>query len=493
MRRGYIAIILLLLSSLACSLFGSATQAPPVATSSLPQITASPKAQVTASPQSQITASPSPQGTSTSQPGITQPAATQSISTPTAVTPTKTPYPTSVLDAALTSQINQIQSQVVQERELQPKESVPVVLLSPDQLRQNTINDYQSGYSDQQAADDVIELSAIGLLNPGFNLRQLMIDLQSEEVAGYYDNDTKEMFVVQGEGFQGPERLTYSHEYTHALQDQNYDIKNGLNYNDAACKENSEHCAAVQALLEGDATVSQILWYQNYATNLDKKQINNFYNTFQSPVLDGAPAFLKDDFSFPYDQGEKFVEDLYTQGGWQAVDAVYQDPPVSTEQILHPNLYPSDTPIPVKLPDLTTTLGQGWRESARDQMGEWYTYLVLARGVNENARLDDKTAQSAAAGWGGDNYVVLHNDTTGQTAFVMKTVWDTTNDASEFASAFEKYATTRFGVNPTQQGNTTTWTYDGGVTSLYLSGDTTIWITAPDETSMQSLTGAVQQ
>ena len=148
-----------------------------------------------------------------------------------------------------------------------------------------------------------------------------------------------------------------------SLQDQNYDIKNGLNYNDDACEVDTERCAAIQALLEGDATFSQTFWYQNYATNQDKQQISDFYNSLKSPVYDSAPAFLKEDFVFPYNQGATFVQDIYSQGGWPAVDAVYQDPPVSTEQILHPNLYPSDKPIPVTLPDLTTALGEGWRES----------------------------------------------------------------------------------------------------------------------------------
>ena len=397
-----------------------------------------------------------------------------------------------MLDAALTNEIDQIQTQVEQERGLQPDHPVPVVLLSPDELRQNVVNDFLADYTDEEVADDVLELSTIGLLEPDFDFRNFYIDLLSEQVAGYYDNDTGEMFVVQGQGFEGPERLTYSHEYTHVLQDQNYNIKNGLNYSDDACEVDTERCAGIQALLEGDATLSQTFWYQNYATNQDKQQISDFYNSLKSPVYDSAPAFLAEDFVFPYDQGATFVQDMYVKGGFPAVDAVYQDPPVSTEQILHPDLYPSDKPIPVTLPDLTTALGEGWREVSRNQMGEWYTYLILARGADANARLDDATAQSAAAGWGGDNYVVLHNDATGQTAFVMKTVWDTANDAAEFASAFEKYATDRFGVSGTTQGNTTTWSYDGGVTTLYQSGDTTIWITAPDPASVQTLAGLVQ-
>ena len=217
---------------------------------------------------------------------------------------------------------------------------MPVVLLSPDQLRTNVVNDFLADYTDEENADDVLELSIIGLLDPGFDLRSLYIDLLSEQIAGYYDNETAEMFVVLGQGFQGPERLTYSHEYTHVLQDQNYDIKYGLNYNDDACEVDTERCAAIQALIEGDATVSQAIWFQYYATADDKQQVSDFYNSLKSPVYDNAPAFLKEDFVFPYNQGSTFVQDLYSNGGWASVDAAYLNPPDSTEQILHPNLYP---------------------------------------------------------------------------------------------------------------------------------------------------------
>lgn len=265
-----------------------------------------------------------------------------------------------------------------------------------------------------------------------------------------------------------------------------------MNYNDDACEVDSERCAAIQAVIEGDATISQAIWYQYYSTADDKKQIDAFYNSLKTPIYDSAPEFLKEDFVFPYNQGAAFVQDIFTQGGWSAVDNVYKNPPISTEQILHPEKYPSDTPVPVDLPDVAAALGDGWREVSRNQMGEWYTYLVLAKGVDANARLDENTAKDAAAGWGGDEYVVLHNDSTGQTAFVMKSVWDTNQDADEFAAAFNDYATARFGVTPTQQGDTTTWTYADGMTSLYHSGNTTIWITAPDAATAQTINGVVQ-
>jgi len=475
MRRGYVLIITLLISSLACGFISTATPVP--TRTSLP---------------TQAIPTKAPTDTPGAEPVGSQTPTTEVTTSPTQEEPTKTPYPTSVLDAQLTTEINLIQSQVIEERSLQPKHPVPFVLLSTDQLRQNVVTDYEANHTDEDVSDEVLQYSLLGLLDPGFDLRTLEINLQSEQIAGYYDPETGEMFVVQGQGFQGPERLTFSHEYTHVLQDQNYDLEHGLNYNDDTCEADSGYCAAVQALIEGDATVSEFIWLYYYATSQDKDQVDAFNNSLKTPIFDSAPAFMQDDLLFPYNQGSTFVMDFLNNGGWSAVDALYHKPPVSTEQILHPSLYPADTPIPVDLPDLTTTLGAGWREVTRNLMGEWYTYLILARGVNANARLDDTTAQAAAAGWGGDEYLVLHNDATSVSAFVMKTVWDTTNDASEFASGLEKYANTRFGVTATQLGDTLTWSYSGGYSSLTLSGNTTIWIITPDSSTAQTITGLVQ-
>ncbi len=475
MRRGYFVLILLILSTLAC---GSISKVTPVSTdTNIP----------TEAISTQI---PSEKPSVT--PGITQVASGETTTAPTQEESTKTPYPTSVLDSSMTSQIDLIQSQVIEERGLQPNHPVPVILLSPAELHQNVTNDFLADYTDEEMADDVLELSIIGLLEPGYDFKSFYTDLLSEQVAGYYDNDTSEMFVVQGEGFKGPEHLTYAHEYTHVLQDQNYDIKNGLNYSDEACEVDTERCAAVQALIEGDASLSEYTWFQYHASTQDQQDIIEFMTSMTSPVYDRAPAFLQDDFVFPYSQGLTFVQDLFDQGGWTAIDAAYKNPPVSTEQILHPELYPSDAPIPVDLPDLATTLGDGWREVSRNQMGEWYTYLILARAANANARLDDTTAQDAAAGWGGDEYVVLHNESTGSTAFVMKTVWDTKADAEEFSNAVQQYADIRFGVPATQHGDTLTWNYADGYSSFYHSGDTTVWIIAPDSSTAEKLAGSVQ-
>lgn len=388
----------------------------------------------------------------------------------------------------ITRQMDTIQSEVVRLRDLQPEGPVNRALLTPDQLRQKVIDDFLKDYSPEEAADDTISLSAFGLLEPDFDLLDFYIELYSEQVAGFYDDQDKTMYVVQGEGFNGNERLTYAHEYVHALQDQNFDLENGLNYSDQACEEESERCSAVQALLEGDASSLEIEWLTNYATNQDLNDIQQFYNTYQSPVYDSAPAYLKEDFVFPYLNGQTFVEHLKSQDGWQSVNEAYRNLPVSTEQILHPDRYPDDQPVQVVPPGLSEVLGPDWREVDRGVMGEWYTYLILGYSANPRARLDEITAQDAAAGWGGDAYVVYYDDQAKDYVMVLRTVWDTEADANEFSAAFNDYAEARFNTsgNSSRPG-ITIWDQPGRYVELRTTQKTTTWLFTPDQASAQDV------
>ncbi len=402
--------------------------------------------------------------------------------TPTQASTNPTPSPLSEdIPAEVASEMNEIERQVIALRGLPPKGKVGRALLTPQELRQRVIDDFLDDYTDEEARDDALTLAAFGLLESGFDLYNFYLELLSEQIAGFYDDETKQMYVIQGKGFHGPERLTYAHEYTHALQDQNFDFKNGLGYTDEACEQDSERCAAIQALLEGDASTLELEWFTNHATPQDIFEIQQFYSNYQSPIFDSAPEFLQEDFLFPYTYGQTFVQSLHDQGGWDAVDRAYQDLPLSTEQIIHPDRYPDDKPIPIDLPDLAGSLPEGWREIDRGVMGEWYTYLILAFGLDPDARLNESQAQAASEGWGGDAYVVLYNEQTDDTAMILSTNWESTDEAAEFTSAFEEYANARFGPFTHKTGNRWTWKSSSEVTVFILNKANSVWVLAPDE------------
>jgi hypothetical protein len=380
------------------------------------------------------------------------------------------------IDPKISHQMDEIELQVMMERGLKPSDSIDRKLYSKDQLQEKIAQDFLKDYSTEDAENEAIVLSSFGLLDPDFDLLALYTELYSEQVAGFFDTETKEMVVVQGEDFGGLERFVYAHEYTHVLQDQNFDLENGLRYNQEDCEEDTERCSAILALIEGDATLSQLQWFMNNASPTDRSELLEMITKeTESPVFDSAPEFITLGITFPYEYGFMFVDHLYRNGGWGTVDRAYQNPPVSTEQILHPNRYPDDKPIPVSLPDFEGILDNGWKEIDRDVVGEWYSYLILSKGLDKNARLDEKQAESATQGWGGDSYVVYYNFETDETIMVLRSVWDSKAEAEEFADAFRSYANLRF-----DNASGDSWLETDSYHEFHVQADTTTWIFTPD-------------
>jgi hypothetical protein len=407
------------------------------------------------------------------------------------LTPTASAIPTEIpgdsgLPADITRQMDQIQKQVIQIRGLQPTGPVKRALLTHDQLQKNVVTDFLKYYSAQDAKNDVLVLSTFGLIQPGFDLYDFYQRLYAEQIAGYYDNQTKAMYVVKGENFLGPERMTYAHEYTHVLQDQNYDIQNGMGYSDERCKKETERCAGIQALIEGDATYVEQTWLQEDSTAQDKSQIQDMYKTYSSPVYDSAPPYMQQDMMFPYQAGLEFVQSLYDNGGWNAVNAAFRNPPVSTSQILHPDRYPATTPVDVSLPDLASALPSGWRKVDENSFGEWYHYLWLSYGDNKKARMPVSLSRQATQNWAGDRYAVYADDAAGQTAGVLVSDWGTQTNANLFRDGYEQYGIARWGT-PQTQGGWLVWKTDSGPVEITVKDARTTWISAPDATALAKI------
>ncbi len=414
-------------------------------------------------------------------------------------TPTREPTPTEEqeqsegatvescppMDADTRAEMDSIEQQVMILRGLQATAPVARTLLTQSQLRQRVSEDFLAEYSDEEAHDDVLVLSLFGLLPGDFDLWNFYVNLLTEQIAGFYDDTTEEMAVICGSGFGAIERITYSHEFTHALQDQTYDLEEGLGYDDDLCDLDSERCAGLQALIEGDATLLEEQWMGMYATQEDLMEAMEYINNLDTPVYDSAPRFLRLDFLFPYQAGKNFVETFFRDGGWAAVDALYQEPPSSSEQILHPERYPGDDPVKLVLPDALDALGSGWREIDADTLGEWYTQLVL------NEYIPKAEAASAAAGWGGDAYRVYHNDSSGEDVLFLVMQWDTIKDVHEFSAAFNTYAQARFGERSSASTYTSTWETIDRYVYFERNSNQTLWILAPDSAAADALREAI--
>lgn len=316
-------------------------------------------------------------------------------------------------------------------RGLAPTAAVEPVLIDPDQLGANLEAEFDAENTLEELRDAEDALIALGLLPPGSSLRALTLDFQTAQVAGYYSPDKDQLFVVdRGGGLDASDRVTYAHEFVHQLQDQRFDL--GALFAGAA--EEGDRALARLALIEGDAVSVQTSWT---TANLTSQEVGELLAAALNPeamdALRRAPAYLRETVLFHYQDGAAFVNRLLAGGGYAAIDAAFDDPPESTEQVLHPDTYlEREPPLAVTLPDgIPAALGAGWSEAERDTLGELVLRIWLREGDTTAA-----LARTAAAGWGGDRTILLRgpNDAV---AVGIASAWDTPADAQEFATAAE--------------------------------------------------------
>jgi hypothetical protein len=273
------------------------------------------------------------------------------------------------------------------------------------------------------------------VIEPDVDLEKLMTDLYTEQLAGYYDLEEKAFYVLEGEEQTASDQMVIAHEYTHALQDQHFGL---ASLTDESL--DSDQRGAFDALVEGDATLAMILYATYHVPVFDLLQSISGAGGFESEVLDTSPTFIREMQLFPYQEGLTFVAALYDSGGWKAVDKAYEEPPQSTEQVLHPERYrEGDKPEKVSLPDLAAELGDDWREAESDVLGELGLRLGLAQYVGPAA------AMTAAEGWAGDRYALLQQGPNGPYVLAMQTYWDDQSEADEFWALYQVYMAHRAG------------------------------------------------
>ena len=324
---------------------------------------------------------------------------------------------------------------------------------------------FEDSSSDEEFATDQQVLELLGLLEEGQDLKQLLLDLFSEGVLGFFDTETGDLVVVgEADEFGALEEITYAHEFTHALQHQRFDL---LALQERV-EEDSEADAALRALVEGDATLSMLRYAGKY---LSREEIRSLSDDDGETDGVDAPQFLIDSISFPYREGLQFVISLYRAGGWGAVNSAFEAPPVSTEQILHPERYGSDQPVKVALPQLGPALGEGWRLRDEETLGEFDLKLML------KVHLSDSAASRAAEGWGGDRFVYFQGPA-GERLLVLLAVWDSSKDADEFFDAYGRWLRSQE-IRPEESGTALVWSTEERRSSLRLQEDRTLLILAP--------------
>jgi hypothetical protein len=262
----------------------------------------------------------------------------------------------------------------------------------------------------------------IGVIPTGTSIRDALLEFQTGQVVGFYNPANKQLVYIGDTELSLTERFILAHELTHAIDDQHF----GLGRLDSiAARCDDEAFTAGLGAIEGSA--------QFFASQVILRFPSDAAagGGGDGGSLDGVPPFISNLQLWPYGAGMTFIHDLDARGGTALVDRALTTFPVSTEQIIHPERWPNDAPQPVDVPDLGPALGAGWRDLDVMTAGEVWLQLMLA------LRLDPGDAARAAAGWDGGLYRAWTDGS--RTAVVLRTVWDSPDDAREFADAMARW------------------------------------------------------
>jgi hypothetical protein len=452
---GLAAVVFCVLGALIVSVFVNLDRS--LVTAPSEQVIAQSTPEVISLPSATPTASPSPTVTRMPRPPT---------STPTLVVPP---------DFINRDKIDEIADFVVNTRGLEPLQDVPSRFLTRTELRQYLATEYTEERV-SSALDRNRELYvAMDLLDPTADFEATALDSAAQNISGFYAPEGQVLYLVADSvNMFAREEMVYAHEYAHALQDQHFGLARYLDED-----LNADQAIAARALIEGDATLVMGAYQFTEITSSELQYIAYRASFVEPEVIDAVSPSLGVLTFFPYLEGSSFVYNLWVDAGfrWDRVNAAYDDPPVSSEQVMHPEKYfARDQPQAMTLPDLGPVLGEGWREVDRDVLGE----IGLLAWLLDH--LDYEAAAAGAAGWDGDTYT-LWLDGQGAHALVVRTVWDAPGEAAQFFETFTDYLTRRsFGVPELtlNEPGRRIWEYEGRATFLARAGDQVLIILAPD-------------
>mgnify|MGYP006286283415 CR=1 FL=1 len=356
-------------------------------------------------------------------------------------------------DSELDAVVGRAMARVEYVRSLEFEETVPVEVISRETYREQLSSSLDNSSAEKTMHVDVV-LEAMLMLGENESSKTAQQNTLGSGVLGQYDpaNDTIQI-VSENTTTPKMNEITLAQELFHALQDQHFGLETDAKTTDG---HNGK-----DGIIEGDG---------NYVDYRYQQRCEGSWDCLM-PQNGGASGGSGDiHFGFqltlfqPYSDGPPFVEEIFSAGGWEAVNAIYDRPPTSSEQVIHPEAYRSDPPVNVSFRD---TSGEDWeilavpeQEVNYDTVGEggmavmtlypfWASgqqarserlqSFVNVEGGQVNPLDPYNYSFPETAGWGGDRvYPYVREDSfeTNETGYVWKTAWDTERDAEEFLAEY---------------------------------------------------------
>jgi hypothetical protein len=408
------------------------------------------KRQQTAPSQSQ----PGNQPISPNAPGVTPPQLEQGQTTVIIDQPL-----TKAQEKQLLSDADEIFQFVSKDTGLPIDHGIKKVFITRDKVNSELRKKFDEDKSNKRMERSELVLKKFGLLDPDFNLRPFLLSLLTEQIAGFYDNKTKTMNLLDWVPID-QQKPVMAHELTHALQDQKVGLTKwedpepeGVAKNveeDRKHIETDEAGTARESVLEGQAMVSfaDYMLKPTGKTLRDAPQIadqlsNGAGDMSDSPVLARAPLVLQESLLFPYTAGLRFEAAVLGKAGTErAFTGMLDTPPNTSAEIIHPDYYLARRPEPVLvLPDIHPALeSAGYSPYDVGVMGELDVRMMAELFGGK------PLAEALAPEWDGGVYYAAQRNgaseadkqTTKSLAILYLSRWKNTDSARSFFHVIEQ-------------------------------------------------------
>lgn len=290
-------------------------------------------------------------------------------------------------------------------------------MVSKEEVRRFIMERMEQEFPPVRRAGVEAAYSLLGLLPDTLNLDSLLLAIYSEQVAGYYDPQSRTLYGVHGAD-PTQLRLILAHELVHALQHESLPLDSIL-----VGGGDGDRTAAAQAVLEGHATLASTAMLSGDPGIVENEEFWNQYREQvlagqqQMPVFARAPLILRERLIFPYLAGAEFMR-WWKRTRGSPLPSLEQLP-ASTEQVLHPDRYPADLPGRIEFADSSADV------MMEETLGELEIHVLLASFIDLV-----RAAYDAPLGWKADRLRVYR--TPGGPALVWYSLWDGEPQAARF-------------------------------------------------------------
>ena len=410
-------------------------------------------------------------------------------------------------DQKLLHKADAIAVKVAEMRGLAQKHPIKRGVMQKDEIRERLIERIDDEYSAAEIAAEELALKRLGLLPAGTDYKQLVLDVMTDQIAGFYDPAERHLYIAgwqQGGFGAAGDDMIMAHEIDHALQDQHFDLRAFIK----PVKNNGDASVARQALVEGDGTalmvefmlremgVNMAPWQNTAVLDMLGPQMST---AMASGKLASAPLVLREGLVFPYLAGLEFVAHFRRHHSWKRIDAIYRKPPLSTEHILHPTKYEAyERPVRVAVAPVPALKGyEKVYENVNGEVGMGVLLRQHVTGADEEAVREKATR--AAAGWGGDRIAVYtprgHDGGLAGTVGISYSVWDETADALEFFDMLSDAMPSLSGGKAVETGDAKVEYRDdaGAVYAAQRKGNTVVLVLGASKERAPAILGQVQK